>query len=217
MYEAEDQRHPKGAVSIRFFLIGLLLVIGPVLLAFALGRESIAEAGPSKCLTGSAQNAADAVLASLVSRDGAQLALFVHPRKGVRFSPSAYVNVEEDVVLSQDQVRLFWTDPTIRRWGYAEGSGGPIEMTSSAYAKGYVLDRDYSRPTSANVNNDQAAGTTSNNADAVYPDATRVEYLVDPGIEDPQRVNEWAALRLVLENLGGCWVLIAVIHDAWSV
>lgn len=192
-------------------------MIGLVLSAGVLTEESITQGSPSKCLAGSARNAADAVIASLVAKDGEQLAVFVHPKKGVRFSPSAYVNVGDDVVLSQDQVRSLWTDPTIRRWGYAEGSGDPIEMSSAAYAERYVLDRDFSQAMSVSVNDDQAAGTTSNNAAEVYPHATRIEYFVDQSIKDPQRVNEWAALRLVLEKRRGCWVLIAIIHDAWSV
>lgn len=194
-----------------------MLMTGLVLSACVLKEASITQGSPNTCLAGSARNAADAVIASLVAKDGEKLAAFVHPKRGVRFSPSAYVNVGSDVVLSQDQVRSLWTDPTIRRWGYAEGSGDPIEMSSAAYAERYVLDRDFSQTMSVSINDDQAAGTTSNNAAEVYPQATRVEYFVDPSVIDPRRVNEWAALRLVLEKQGGCWVLIAVIHDAWSV
>lgn len=197
--------------------IGLLLIIGALLSASVLAQVPIAEEGRKTCLSGSARKAADAVLAALVAKDGEQLALFAHPQKGVRFSPSAFVNIDEDVVLSREQVKSLWTDPTTHVWGYAEGSGDPIEMTSAAYAERYVLDRGFSQPASVNVNDDQAAGTTSNNAGEIYPEATRVEYYVDPSIQDPQRTNEWAALRLVLENVQGCWLLIAIIHDAWSV
>lgn len=194
-----------------------MLMTGLVLSACVLKEAPITQDSPNTCLAGSARNAADAVIASLVAKDGKQLAALVHPKQGVRFSPSAYVNVGSDIVLSQDQVRSLWTDPTIRRWGYAEGAGDPIEMSSTAYAARYVLDRDFSQATSVSINDDQAAGTTSNNAAEVYPQATRVEYLVDPSIKDPKRVNEWSALRLVFEKQGGCWVLIAIIHDAWSV
>ena len=221
MRAAKVHRYPKGASNIPSLpilrLIGLMLVTGLVLSACVLRDASIAQGSPNTCLAGSARNAADAVIASLVAKDGKQIAAFVHPRKGVRFSPSAYVNVDSDVVLSQEQVRSLWTDPAIRRWGYAEGSGDPIEMSSAAYAERYVLNRDFSHATSVSVNDDQASGTTSNNTAEVYPQATWVEYVVDPSIKDPKRVNEWSALRLVFEKQGGCWVLIAIIHDAWSV
>jgi len=197
--------------------MGLMLMTGVVVSACVIKEASTTQDSLDTCLAGSARNAADTVIASLVAKDGGKLAAFVHPKQGVRFSPSAYVNVASDVVLSQDQVRSLWTDPTIRRWGYAEGSGAPIEMSSAAYAKRYVLDRDFSHAMSVSINNDQAAGTTSNNAAEFYPQATRVEYVVDPSVSDPRRVNEWAALRLVLEKDRGCWVLIGIIHDAWSV
>ena len=102
-------------------------------------------------------------------------------------------------------------------WGYAEGTGDPIEMTPAAYGERYVLDRDYSNQSSVKVNDDQTVGTTTgNNATVVYPTATRVEYYFDPGSGTSKEGEDWTALRLVFENAQGSWLLIAVIHDARS-
>jgi hypothetical protein len=180
-------------------------------------QQTISQASHDKCSAGSARDAADAALAAFQAKDGVRLASLVHPEKGVRFSPSAFVNVDEDVVLSRDQIKGFWKDSTSYRWGYAEGTGDAITMTPAAYAERYILDRDFSTATSVNINDDQATGTTYNNAADIYPTAMRVEYYIDPAVKDPRRVNEWAAIRLVLENVQGCWLLIAVIHDGWSV
>jgi hypothetical protein len=180
-------------------------------------QQTISQASHDKCPAGSVRDAADAALGAFQAKDAERLTSLVHPEKGVRFSPSAFVNVDQDVVLSRDQIKDFWKDSTSYRWGYAEGTGDPIMMTPAAYAERYILDRDFSNATSVNVNDDQATGTTYNNAADIYPAAMRIEYYIDPAVKDPQRVNEWAAIRLVLENVQGCWLLIGVIHDEWSV
>ncbi len=159
---------------------------------------------------------ADDVVAAFQARDGARLAAFVHPVKGVRFSPSAYVDLDEDRVFPRDRIAGFWTDTTTYPWGYADGSGNPIELTPSAYAERYILDRDFSRASSVNIDADRAAGTTRNNAGEVYPAATRVEYYIEPsgGIGGG---HDWAALRLVFEDVDGSWRLVGVIRDEWSI
>jgi hypothetical protein len=125
-------------------------------------------------------------------------------------------DLDEDIVLSRDQIQAFWMNSNTYLWGYAEGSGDPIELTPSAYAERYILDREFSTPSSVNVNDDQTYGTTRNNAADIYPEATRVEYYIETGAGGSDELNDWAALRLVFEKAGNSWLLIAVIHDVWS-
>jgi hypothetical protein len=159
---------------------------------------------------------ADAVLEALQTRDENRLASLIHPEKGVRFSPSAYVDIETDLVFTADQVKRFWTDRSTYVWGYAEGTGDPINMTPAQYLHTYVLSRDFRHPSSINVNDDRASGNTQNNAAIVYPAGTRVEYYIQPSVRDSVEQHDWAALRLVFEQIGRSWFLVGVIHDHWS-
>lgn len=161
--------------------------------------------------------AAADVLDALEGRDASRLASFVHPEKGVRFSPSAYVDVENDCVLSADQITHLWTDRKTHAWGYADGSGDPIRMTPDEYLSEYVLSRNFRQPSSTNVNDDEAFGNTTNNAATVYPAGTRVEYYIRASVKDSVEQLDWAALRLVFERFGGAWFLVGVIHHRWSV
>lgn len=156
------------------------------------------------------------VVEALSAQDGKTLASLVHPEKGVRFSPGAYVDVVSDVVFSRAQIETFWTDNKIYTWGFADGTGDPINMTPSQYCRGYIMSRDFLSPSSINVNSDRAAGNTSNNAALVYPNGTRVEYYIEPSIRDNIPGLDWGALRLVFERSGDSWFLIAVIHDEWT-
>ena len=161
-------------------------------------------------------HAARQVVAAFKAQDGKKLASLVHPKKGVRFSSSAYVDVASDVVLSSAQIKSFWTDKRTYTWGFADGTGDPIKLTPSQYCRKYILSRDFLNPSSINVNSDHAAGNTSNNAALAYPSGTRVEYYIEPSIRDNRPELDWAALRLVFEKTGDSWYLIAVIHDEWT-
>ena len=160
---------------------------------------------------------ANAVLDALEQQDGKRLAALAHPQKGVRFSPSASVDLKVDRVFSRDQIERFWTDRSIYLWGYADGSGDPIMRTPAQYWREYILTRDFRQASSVTVNDDQASGNTVNNVVAVYPGATRVEYYIKPSTRDSVEQLDWTALRLVFEQVDGSWFLVGVILDQWSV
>ncbi len=160
--------------------------------------------------------AAKQVIAAFNSQDGRKLAVLVHPKKGVRFSPAAYVDVASDVVFSKAQIQTFWSDEKVYTWGYADGTGDPINMMASQYCREYIMNRDFLNPSSVNVNSDRATGNTGNNSASIYPNGIRVEYYIEPAIRDGVSELNWAALRLMFEKSGDIWFLIAVIHDEWS-
>lgn len=163
------------------------------------------------------RDAADDVLQALQSKDGAALAALVHPSKGVRFSPYAYVDVSTDVTLTREEVSTLWTDITVRTWGAEDGSGFPIEMTGSDYVDRFVLDKDYSKASSISTNEDRAFGNTINNVVEAYPGATRVEYYVEGAEGSGEPGFDWGALRLVFETVDGRYYLVGIIHDEWTI
>lgn len=160
--------------------------------------------------------AAREVIDALKAKDGKRLLRLVHPEQGVRFSPYAYVDVEHDQVFKRNEIKVFWEDRKIYFWGLADGTGDPINLTPSQYYDRFIMDQDFSRPSSISVNNDRAMGNTSNNAASVYPQGSRVEYYVTPTPGQGVPELDWAALRLVFERSSGSWYLIALIHDEWT-
>ena len=83
------------------------------------------------------------VLNAFEQKNGKRLAKLVHPEKGVRFSPSAFVDIKLDRVLSRDQVEHFWIDRSTYLWGYSDGSGDPIILSPTQYCRDYILTRDF--------------------------------------------------------------------------
>ncbi len=160
---------------------------------------------------------ANAVLDAFTQQDGKWLAALAHPQKGVRFSPSAHVDLEVDRIFSRNQIEHFWADRSIYLWGYADGSGDPIMLAPAQYCREYILIRDFRDASLVNINDDQASGNTINNVAAVYPAATRVEYYIKPSTRNSVEQLDWMALRLVFEQVDGSWFLVGVILDQWSV
>lgn len=188
-----------------------------VLLAVSIAVQHPASSrGDDVCLDCSARDAADWVLASLFASDGRRLASAVHLEKGVRFSPSAFVNVAEHLVVSRSGAETFWAEDRIYRWGYAEGTGEPIDLTPTAYTDRFITHMPFRSATAVIIDNERQRGTTGDNSGEVYEGATRVDFLVDPGSETSGNAQDWAVLRLVFEPVGSCWQLIGIISDRWS-
>ena len=189
-------------------LLAVALVLCWLLSCAAVGKDPGAVDGVLRQL-------AAQVVTAFGGHDGSALAALVHPDKGGRFSPSAYVDLETDRVVSRDRIARLWQDTQVYQWGYAEGSGDPIALTAADYLDRYVSDRPYAAAGNVLIDSDRTLGTTVNNAATVYPLGRRVEYLVTPpeGQGDP---NDWGALRLVFEPSGDRWYLVGVIHDTWS-
>lgn len=178
------------------------------------GQRTLPGAPPGS--TADVIHASRQVVEALRARAGDRLAGWVHPTKGVRFSPYAYVDVQSDRVFFREQIRRLWDDRTVYVWGYADGSGEPIALTAAEYCERYVLDRNYQEATSISVNADRSQGNTVNNAAQVYPQGTRVEYYIEPSPGQSAAEFGWSALRLVFEELDARWFLIGIIHDQWT-
>lgn len=152
------------------------------------------------------------VIQALAAQDMSQLATFVDPQRGLRFSPYAYV-LDEQVVISQAQVPDLMQDATQYVWGYQDGSGLPIAMTFEAYYAQYVYTRDFANAPQVSMNERLGQGNTIDNSREYYPASLVVEYHVPSAPEQ----FDWQSLRLVFQENAGTWYLVGIIHDQWTI
>lgn len=157
--------------------------------------------------------------------DFVKLATYVHPQKGVRFSPYAYVCTEDDdlcdepdLVFSASQVKNAGTDQTEYLWGHYDGSGFPIKHIFKNYFKEFVYSHDYLQFEDVRYNeNIRMNPITKNNVLTVYPGSTVVEYHYPgtplPGDPPGGGGSDWSSLRLVFEKAGSFWYLVGIVHD----
>lgn len=158
---------------------------------------------------------ANGVIQALQKKDMDKLASFIHPVKGVRFSPYAYVNVKSDVVLNRAQIRNAFNDNREYIWGTYDGSGEPIKLNFKHYYALFIYDQDFSKAEKTTYDEAIAKGNTKNNISEVYPGSHVVEYYISGTSSEYQGMN-WRSLRLVFEQYNGKWYLVGIVHDQWT-
>lgn len=154
------------------------------------------------------------VLAALKNKNLTALASYVHPTKGVRFSPYGNVDTERDLTLRRKDVLKLNTLPAYV-WGQADGSGDDIKLNFNGYHKRFIYDMDFARAPVVSYNKIAKQGNTIVNVREAYPKARFVEYHF-PGTKKNDGMD-WGSLRLVFEKSGKNWFLVGVSHDQWTI
>jgi hypothetical protein len=153
------------------------------------------------------------VILAIQAKNMTSLSTFVHPRKGLRFSPYTYVNTGTDRVFTTTQVRGLATNQRQYLWGEEDGSGDPIRTTFNRYYRGYIYDRNFAAVRDVTYNEPSGGGTMISNLFTSYPGAIVVDYYV------PGRNHEmdWKSLRLIFQKHGRIWYLVGVAHNEWTI
>ncbi len=159
--------------------------------------------------------AAKEIVQLLKDKNMESLANYIHPSKGVRFSPYGYINVEQDRIMNSQQIVGAMEDQTTYLWGYFDGSGEPINLTFEEYFNRFVYDEDYLNAEKVAVNERIGQGNSLDNNKEVYPEGTVVEFHF-PGFEEKYEGMDWRSLRLVMEKVEENWFLVGIIHDEWT-
>ncbi len=155
------------------------------------------------------------VVAALKNKNMKTLATFVHPAKGVRFSPYGYINAESDLVFKRSQIPSLMLTRRTYVWGAADGSGDDINLGFPAYFNKFVYDKDFARAPKIVYNSVAKQGNTIVNITEAYKNAKFVEYHF-AGTKKYDGMD-WRSLRLVFEKSGSNWYLIGISHDQWTI
>ena len=156
------------------------------------------------------------VLKALKEKDMEKLKYYIHPEKGVRFTPYGYIDKEKDLVVKRNELVDMFKDSKIRNWGDYDGSGFPIEVSLKDYYKEFVYDKDFLNPHMVYINNSESRGNTLNNIKEVYPDGQYIESYFE-GFDEEFAGIDWESLRLVFEEYKGKWYLVGIIHSQWTI
>lgn len=158
---------------------------------------------------------ADLVINALAEKDVAVLANFVHPERGLRFSPYAFVREEHQVFMPNELPALV-SSGEVYTWGAYDGTGDPIDLTFDEYYQEFVYSSDFANPEQVGVDERIGQGNTINNIDEFYPDSSFVEYHFS-GFDEQYEGLDWESLRLVFVEEDGVWWLVGIVHDEWTI
>ncbi len=157
------------------------------------------------------------VILALKAGNMARFSTFVHPQKGVRFSPYASVLPDEDRVLKRNQLSQMWASNQRYKWGAYDGSGDPIRLTFRKYYRRFIFDHDYSRAKDFGYNPaNMSHGNTPNTIREHYPESIAVEYHFS-GFDEKVSGMDWVSLWLVFEKRGNEWFAVGIVHDEWTI
>lgn len=159
---------------------------------------------------------ADKLIQAISTRDSITISDFVHPVKGVRFTPYTNVSLENDIVFSKEGMKGFFEDKNVYLWGYYDGIGSEISLTPSEYYEKFIYSEDFACAEEIGYNEVLSSGNMKENQFEAYENAIVVEYYF-PGFNPDYAGMDWKSLRLVFESYEGIWKLTGIINNQWTI
>lgn len=194
-------------LSVLFLILGLA---GGFAVSRAISPRDAAilsnqEEGDTASLVSCAVETAEA----LRSGDFETLAEYIHPERGVTFTPNTTVDTASNLNFLPDALVEASESATTYLWGTTTDTASPINLTMADYFASYVWERDYLSSPRISVDSSQVAGNGLENVSEIYPDGRYVEFYATDG------ESNWSTLKLVFEWDGGAWYLVGVVHSGW--
>jgi len=156
------------------------------------------------------------VIELIKDRDMSSLSKYVHPTKGLRFTPYPYVDAEKDLVFTAQQISSLVTDTKQYVWGNYDGSGEPIQLSFEDYYSMFIYDVDFANPDMIGNNVVIGKGNAIDNVKEAYPNGYFVEFYFK-GFEPEYEGIDWRSLKLVFEEENRKMYLVGIIHGQWTI
>lgn len=180
------------------------------------GADDENQKGNEEYIKETIEDSASKVMTAIKDYDMDELSRSVHPEKGIRFTPYAYVDADENLVFSVNEIKNMDNDNAKYIWGSYDGSGESIELTFSDYYKKFIYDEDFINAKEIGYNRTLGKGNSLNNSFEFYKNSIIVEYYF-PGIDPKYEGIDWRSLRLVFEKMNDTWYVVGIIHDQWTI
>jgi len=161
-------------------------------------------------------SSACAVCRCLQERNWSALSAYVHPDRGVTFTPYSTVEPENNRNFTAGQVKGLAQDQTVYTWGFEDGRGDPIRMTAEQYYERYVFDRDYTQVPEIGIDQIMTGGNALENLTEAYPGCRFVDFSF-PTSDPVNDGLDWTSLKLVFCPEGDSWYLVGIVHGEWTV
>ncbi|WP_425448361.1 hypothetical protein [Dethiothermospora halolimnae] len=156
------------------------------------------------------------VINFIKNKEFEKLAKYVHPEKGVRFTPYTHVSVDDDIVFSKEEMKNFFKNDKSYLWGHYDGKGNEIKLTPRDYYSEFIYNKDFAEADEIGYNKVLSSGNMLENQFKIYDNPIVVEYYF-PYFEEEYKGMDWQSLRLVYEKYNDEWYLVGIIHNQWTI
>lgn len=162
------------------------------------------------------EQTADKLIQAISDKNTETISEFIHPVKGLRFTPYTHVSLEQDKVFSKEEVKNFFKDHNVYVWGHYDGKGDEISLTPSEYYEEFIYSKDFKNAEKVGYNKVLSSGNMLENQFEVYENPIIVEYYFS-GFDLKYEGMDWKSLRLVFEQYENDWKLVGIIHNQWTI
>lgn len=201
------------------FSLGLLCSVSLWLPAAPTPASPVQEApadDPATLSTTGLLHTAAVVADAIQARDYETLATYIHPTRGVTFTPYSTVNFQQDKRLTAQEIQHASQDTSAYVWGYEDGRGDPIQMTIAEYFARFVFDADYTQAPQVGIDRIITSGNALENVAEAYPDCHFVDFCY-PSRDPANEGLDWCSLKLVFASESTAWYLVGVVHGEWTI
>lgn len=137
-------------------------------------------------------------------------------RSGVYFSPYGFLDTTNCKKLSATDLLKSIEKKWILTWGSFDGTGDPIKLTTKAFLKKFVYNKDYSQAKDVGYDTILHKGNSLINIDQVFPGQHFLDYHFK-GFEKRYEGMDWTSLILVFSKEEDEYYLKGVIHHQWTI
>lgn len=156
------------------------------------------------------------VMESIKAKDMEKLSSYVHPTRGLRFSPYDYIDTETSKIFTVEDIKVLDKSNEVYTWGNYDGIGDPIELNFNDYYDKFVYDKDFANPQIVGNNVAIGQGNSIDNTKEVYPNSHFIEFHFK-GFDPQYEGMDWESLKLVFEEENGTLYLVAIVHGQWTI
>ncbi len=160
------------------------------------------------------------ILTYLRDQNFAELAKDIGSDNGLIIKPYYTVSLDQGRTVEIDELNEFINNKTIQHWGIYDASGLPMDLTNSDYYSKFIYSGDFYNQAQVSFNKSLVQANTQP-LDTVLSsifsgrNISYIEYYL-PGTEQNSNMD-WQSLVLVLENNGGVWNLVGILHGQWAI
>ncbi|OAB40019.1 hypothetical protein PMSD_02930 [Paenibacillus macquariensis subsp. defensor] len=159
---------------------------------------------------------ADKTILAIKNKDFTTLSKMSSREQGILFAPYSYIDQKRNIVIPHEKIAEGFDNTKTYLWGTEDGIGDPISMTLESYYKRFVYSKDFASAPKVGYNQTLGLGNSLNNVRMIYPESIVVEYYFN-GFDPVYEGMDWKSLRLVFEKEADTWVLVAILHNQWTV
>lgn len=159
--------------------------------------------------------ARDSILQVFFTKEYAKLAPFISD-DGILFSPYGHVDTAKNIVLSRQEFLELLKNNRKVLWGYADGTGDPIQLNISQYFNKYVYDVAFLKAEQTSVSKLIDPDSAFLNVSTIYPHNSFAQFYF-PGFNKEYEGMDWKSLLLVFKQKQSKLYLLAIIHNQWKI